>query len=1025
MKLLMIACLLTSVPNPGFTRGSHSPEPWTLSGGQGRWVERKMLEVTGTGKDTNHWRCDYSFEPAGLYRFEMRARRSGGSGCVISGPEFANRDYRVTGQWKWYGHVFRVPDNIDNIDESYLRVGQWHGSGAVQFDAVRLLPVLPVHRYDGGLLLGRGESIGRGRYTFSAAFSGEGGNYHRPLYSATAGFNSDRWCFGPESQVTYRFDAPVAKRFQSGKVSFNVSYHLRGGCRAELSRDAADWRPLLTRAELGAAEAALPAELLPAKTLYLRLTSSADDTSLQVNRVEFQAGIGPTWREGTGRTRFAEIRKTCPQLTLESISLEDPKFSRTPHVIVKVGNRGRQTVAARLEVSQRPTTTEPASIEPTTIEPSTGEPTTIEPGRPAAFRRPLPDLKSGENNIVLALRAEDGESTEAAMKVTIPDFYRTDYGRRIAGLDGRTSVWWCDATHKVPRQRAAPDAQSAAAELSAARGDREAVQIVVRPLRSLTGLTASAGPLTGPDAASIPAENVRVLRVAYHYVEHPTDRTGVVDFWPDALPPLDEPIDVTAGNNQPLWVLVHVPDDAAAGDYSGTVSLRAAGFSADVPLKLHVWNFTLPERNHLATAFGLSAGEVFRYHQLQTEQDKRRVLDLYFRSFAEHRISPYDPTPLDPIRVKFLPESKPARAEVDFSAFDPAMARAVEQFHFTNFRLPIKGTGGGSFHSRREPQIGLFTADTAQYHAMFSSYLGQLEDHLRRKGWLEMAYIYWFDEPAPKDYEFVRGGFRRIKKYAPALQTMLTEQPETGLAGPVDIWCPVSYNYDHAAAEKRRPCGERFWWYVCCGPKAPHCTLFIDHPATELRVWLWQTWQRDIRGILVWRANYWNSGTAFPDPAKPQNPYEDPMGYVSGYSTPKGVKRYWGNGDGRFIYPPRSAAVPGLRGPQPVIRPPVSSIRWEMLREGIEDYEMLYMLRELLERRRADLSPQQIAQYESLLAVPESITRDMTTFTTDPAPIYTRRAAIARAIEELQGPIGVEAPGTAGGRLHILSLGSR
>ncbi|MDX1777137.1 MAG: hypothetical protein R3297_11190, partial [Desulfobulbales bacterium] len=40
----------------------------------------------------------------------------------------------------------------------------------------------------------------------------------------------------------------------------------------------------------------------------------------------------------------------------------------------------------------------------------------------------------------------------------------------------------------------------------------------------------------------------------------------------------------------------------------------------------------------------------------------------------------------------------------------------------------------------------------------------------------------------------------------------------------------------------------------------------------------------------------------------PQNPYADPMGWTSGFSTPKGAKRPWGNGDGRFIYPPESTA---------------------------------------------------------------------------------------------------------------------
>jgi len=112
--------------------------------------------------------------------------------------------------------------------------------------------------------------------------------------------------------------------------------------------------------------------------------------------------------------------------------------------------------------------------------------------------------------------------------------------------------------------------------------------------------------------------------------------------------------------------------------------------------------------------------------------------------------------------------------------------------------------------------------------------------------------VYWFDEPDPKDYAFVNNGFRKLKKHAPRLRRMLTEQVEDGLVGGPTVWCPVSHHYDHDRAEERRRHGEEFWWYICTGPKAPYCTLFIDHPATELRVWLWQTWQRGIRGILVW-----------------------------------------------------------------------------------------------------------------------------------------------------------------------------
>ncbi|MGQ9574630.1 MAG: glycoside hydrolase domain-containing protein [Thermoguttaceae bacterium] len=578
-------------------------------------------------------------------------------------------------------------------------------------------------------------------------------------------------------------------------------------------------------------------------------------------------------------------------------------------------------------------------------------------------------------------------------------FHRSDYGETIQGIAGTTTVWWCDATWKVSRARPVPQKTGPAARLAAARNDREAVQIVVCPAEPLKGLTASAGPLAGPNGAVLPADKIEIFRVYYHFVEHPTDRTGLRDWWPDALPPLDRPIDVPAHQNQPLWILVHVPEDAVAGDYSGSVALKAEGWSAEVPLSLHVWDFALPRQNHLETALGLSEGTIFRYHQLQNEQDKRKVLDLYFQSFAEHRISPYNPTPLDPIRVKFIPEADPPRAAIDFAAFDRAMAVAIQKYHFTNFNLPIQGMGGGSFHARHEPRIGRFSEDTPEYQALFASQVRQLEEHLRQKGWLQMAYVYWFDEPEPKDYAFVRSGMERLKRYAPGIQRMLTEEPTEELAGAVDIWCPLSVNYNHQAAEKRRAQGERFWWYVCTGPKAPYCTLFIDHPATELRVWLWQSWQRRIAGILIWSTNWWTSPTAFPD--RPQNPYQDPMAYVSGYGVPKGTKRFWGNGDGRFLYPPEAAAEPGLSGPGPVIAPPVSSIRWEMLREGVEDYEFLSVLRELVAQKRKALPAEQLKQYDALLEVPESITRDMTTFTADPAPIYTRRAAIAEAIQRL------------------------
>ena len=123
------------------------------------------------------------------------------------------------------------------------------------------------------------------------------------------------------------------------------------------------------------------------------------------------------------------------------------------------------------------------------------------------------------------------------------------------------------------------------------------------------------------------------------------------------------------------------------------------------------------------------------------------------------------------------------------------------------------------------------------------------------------------------------------------------------------------------------------------------------------------------------------------------------MGWVSGYDTKPGTKAAWGNGDGRFIYPPEAAAE--AQPAQPVLDGPVDSIRWEMLRDGIEDYEYLAMLRRLLAAKGAKLTAAQREPYDALLAVPEAITSSMTAFTKSPAPIEAQREAVARAIERL------------------------
>jgi len=339
------------------------------------------------------------------------------------------------------------------------------------------------------------------------------------------------------------------------------------------------------------------------------------------------------------------------------------------------------------------------------------------------------------------------------------------------------------------------------------------------------------------------------------------------------------------------------------------------------------------------------------------------------------------------------------KPQIDWKAWDAAMERAFTKYHFNSFAIPVPGMGGGNFQSRYEPGLLGYGENTTEYKAAFGSCLAMMENHLKEKGWLAGAFVYWFDEPDPKDYAFVLNGFRKIREAAPGIGRMLTEQPEPELYGGPDIWCPLTPEWNDKRAGERKKLGERFWWYVCTGPKEPYPGLFIDHPGTELRVWLWQTWQRGIAGILVWQTNFWSSWTAYPDTL--QNPYEDPMGWTDGFGVAKGTKEPWGNGDGRFMYPPEAAAAGTQK--ETILDGPVDSIRLEMLRDGIEDYEYLAILRRLLDEKGRILTEQKRKEMKDLLTVPPYVSKDLTTFTKDPAPIAARRLQVARAIEELTG----------------------
>ncbi len=351
--------------------------------------------------------------------------------------------------------------------------------------------------------------------------------------------------------------------------------------------------------------------------------------------------------------------------------------------------------------------------------------------------------------------------------------------------------------------------------------------------------------------------------------------------YPDALPPLKTPLELKADECQPIWVSISVPAGTAPGEYRGEVSLKLAGQAAfGVPVKLTVWPLAVPRRPSMRTAFGLTDNSIAEQHQVKPgSPEHKALLAKYWEFLVVRRISPYS-IPVD--------------------VFDPQVARYLGDERLSSFVIP-------------------YSEDEAQ--------LRKTVEHLRAGGWLDKGYFYVVDEPVKKEqYERLWAVCRKIQRVDPKLKIVspyfrdpdylegVTAQDM--LAGYVNIWCPNSHYFRPGSLAVRQRIGEEAWWYVCCGPGEPYANLFVQMGGMSHRMLMWQQRLYDVQGLLYWSTTYWNA-------ASTKDPWAD-------IATIKDINPEIG-GDGSLMYPGRQVGVDG----------PVSSIRLEVLRDGLEDYEYL------------------------------------------------------------------------------------
>lgn len=515
-------------------------------------------------------------------------------------------------------------------------------------------------------------------------------------------------------------------------------------------------------------------------------------------------------------------------------------------------------------------------------------------------------------------------------------------------------VWALYPVEKVKADEALPTQnKSAGVTVTAARGEAEPFVLVLRSEIPLRKVAVVAGDLRGADGAQLKAGVVTVQRMAYIHVDEPSGshikqampyETGVGDF-PDPL--LRDGGDARPGRNLQFLVTVQVPREARAGRYAGVVKLQyqreswmpAGKDVADsIPLTVIVRSFALPEISPLLNTCVASPQHLTAWLQ------KPDVLAELHRSFAAHAQTP------DPLPSPVLQLAKDGTLAVDSTAWEKAAAELLDEKHASHLFLPVwshRKTGElqGVYFLWHFPAVikqrwqGAPVCDeqgalTADFQRLFGAYLKHMHAVLKRHGWLDRVFITTMDEPytyhtgeraldTPANNYRVIGNFVRfVRATAPGLRTFVTADPVPELNGLIDHWC--LRNLDHAAAARER--SERHGELVTF---CDNYRTFIDYPAVSSRSLGWLAWKLGARGWLT---------------------YETLGSFTDAWEGPAFVYPHFSGGTvwgmGQLFYPATSGS--GYVA---------SSLRWEMMREGCDDYAYLWLLRE---RLRA-LTPEQRA----------------------------------------------------------------
>jgi hypothetical protein len=488
----------------------------------------------------------------------------------------------------------------------------------------------------------------------------------------------------------------------------------------------------------------------------------------------------------------------------------------------------------------------------------------------------------------------------------------------VHGAGGRTSraaVVALPSSATIPASGALPPGGSGAIALNVAVGEQEGAWIVVSGAKQV--------------AAAVEPGSVGGIGVTVRWGHYVSVGGRPV---PDALLPWDGSAQASERPNQPIYVSVDVPQGTAPALLRSTLQITADGVATPVPLRVEVYPVRIPAPGRTAgmipTSFRVGGesyvDKVNSVFHLSSNDERQKVNASLYGFLAQYRIAPdsfgygdpKDPSGYGSSTKWWLDAAGNMKQELEAGP------------GFVSMHVPIS-----SNRASARNWIGKIDPGAPQ---TWCGYLKSVRKFWQANGWLSgnvLPFLYGQDEPGATGQKLVARQSAALHTCFPGARSLMTGNPSpTGAnsflydgknGDDLDIFAVLGSRFYgsfttpsaqkegrprerqlYDAIQKARKAGKQIWSYTYPGSGTP--SFSATEPLSDPRV------------FLLWNALEGTNGLLYGQG-------------VTTYGPGNPLTSIAGDGDLVLVYPGRDR--------------PVASARLEQIRDGLEDWMILDIVR--------------------------------------------------------------------------------